>query len=87
MFTYLDENGEKKASKSSGDILLGQTQEFDPGDYGGAGGCHVLVVRIRDLGLRQRSKAGFHLRKGKPGDGGLHNYRDHLVQHLGPDRS
>ena len=66
MFTYMDENGEKIASKSSGDILLGQTKEFDPGDLGVPDGVtlwsYVFVVWGDDNEARQ----GFIYKKGAP---------------------
>jgi hypothetical protein len=66
MFTYLDENGEKKASQSSGDILLAQTKEFDPGALGVPDGAtfwsYVFVVWGDDNEARQ----GFIYKSGSP---------------------
>ena len=66
MFTYLDENGEKKASKSSGDILLGQTQEFDPGDYGVPEGATFWSYVFVIWGYDNEAKQGFIYGKGNP---------------------
>jgi hypothetical protein len=66
MFTYLNDNGEKVASQSSGDILLGQTKECDPGDLGVPDGAtvwsHVFVVWGRD----EEAKQEFMYKKGAP---------------------
>lgn len=51
-FSYLDENGEKKLTGQSGDVLLGQTKTLDPGEMGVPDGSmtymYVSVVWGRD---------------------------------------
>jgi hypothetical protein len=57
---------EKVASRSSGDILLGQTREFDPGDLGVPDGAvfwsYIQVV----WGYDNEAKQGFLYKKGAP---------------------
>lgn len=47
-FSYLDENGDKKLTGQSSDVVLGQTLSMDPGDLGVPEGSwvylHVFVV-------------------------------------------
>jgi hypothetical protein len=47
-FSYLDDNGEKQLTGQSGDITLGFTKTFDPGEMGVPDGAmvymHVFVV-------------------------------------------
>ena len=66
MFTYLNENGEKVASSSSGDVLLGQTQEFDPGDYGVPDGATFWSYIFVVWGTDNEARQGFIYGKNSP---------------------
>src|SRR5216683_2617931 len=66
MYTFLDDNGEKVASQSSGDILLGQTQEFDPGDYGVPDGATFWSYIFVVWGYDNEAKQGFMYKKNAP---------------------
>jgi hypothetical protein len=54
---YIDDNGEKHLSHSTGDILLGQTKDVDPGALGVPNGVlislYVFVVWGTDNEARQ----------------------------------
>jgi hypothetical protein len=54
---YLDDNGEKHLSGNTGDILLGQTKDVNPGDLGVPEGSiislYVFVVWGTDNEARQ----------------------------------
>lgn len=54
---YIDDNGEKHLSSSTGDILLGQTKDVDPGALGVPNGSmislYVFVVWGTDNEARQ----------------------------------
>jgi len=66
MFTYMDDNGEKIASQSSGDILLGQTKEFDPGDLGVPDGAIVWSYVFVVWGHDNEARQAFTYKKGAP---------------------
>jgi hypothetical protein len=66
MFTYLDDKGEKVASQSGGDVPLGQTKEFDPGDLGVPDGAMVWSYVFVPFGLNTEAKEGFVYKKGAP---------------------
>jgi hypothetical protein len=66
MFSYLDDNGEKTASRSSGDVLLGQTKEFDPGELGVPDGAMTWSYVFVVWGYDNEAKQGFMYKKGAP---------------------
>jgi hypothetical protein len=63
-FSYLDDNGEKKLTSQSGDVLLGQSQTVDPGDFKVPDGSmlymHVFVV----WGTDNEARRAFFYQKG-----------------------
>jgi hypothetical protein len=65
-FSYLDDNGEKQLTGQSGDITLGFTKTFDPGEMGVPDGAmvsmHVFVV----WGTDNEAKRAFLYEKGNP---------------------
>jgi hypothetical protein len=63
-FSYMDENGEKKLTGQTGDVLLGQTSSSDPGSMGVPDGSmtymHVFVV----WGTDNEARRAFTYKKG-----------------------
>lgn len=57
-FSYLDENGDKKLTSQSGDVLLGQSKTVDPQELGVPDGSmvymHVFVVWGTDNEARRQ---------------------------------
>jgi hypothetical protein len=66
MFTYMNDNGEKVATNASGDVTLGQTQEFDPGAFGVPDGATLWSYVFVLWGYDNEAKQGFTYKKGAP---------------------
>lgn len=67
MFTYLDDDGEKKVtSDGSGDILLGQTKTVDPGDVGVPDDAVTALYAFVVWGTDNEAKRSFIYEKGNP---------------------
>ena len=63
-FSYLDENGEKKLTTQSGDVLLGQTSTQDPGDFKVPDGAMVYLYVFVVWGTDNEARRAFIYEKG-----------------------
>jgi hypothetical protein len=66
MFSYLDDNGEKKLSGHTGDITLGFTQTADPGDLGVPDQSVVSMYAFVVWGKDNEANRAFLYEKGNP---------------------
>jgi hypothetical protein len=65
-FSYLDDDGEKHLTHQSGDILLGQTKSFDPGEFGVPNGSLVYLYVFVVWGTDNEAKRAFVYEQGNP---------------------
>ncbi|WP_342088753.1 hypothetical protein [Dyadobacter sp. OTU695] len=63
-FSYLDDNGEKKLTGQSGDITLGFTKTYDPGEMGVPAGSMVYMHVFVVWGTDNEAKRAFLYEKG-----------------------
>jgi hypothetical protein len=63
-FSYLDDEGEKKLSKQTGDITLGRTETVDPADLGVPDGSMVYMHAFVVWGTDNEAKRAFTYEKG-----------------------
>jgi hypothetical protein len=63
-FSYLDDNGEKKLTGQSGDVLLGQTATADPGAMGVPDGAMVYMHAFVVWGTDNEARRAFTYEKG-----------------------
>lgn len=63
-FSYLDDNGEKKLTGQSGDITLGFTKTYDPGEMGVPEGSMVYMHVFVVWGTDNEAKRAFLYEKG-----------------------
>jgi hypothetical protein len=64
-FSYLDEDGNKQLTGQSGDVLLGQTLNVDPGDLGVPDGSWIYLHAFVVWGTDNEAKRAFVYEKGK----------------------
>jgi len=63
-FSYLDDDGEKKLTTQSGDVLLGQTSTVDPGDFKVPDGAMVYMHVFVVWGTDNEARRAFIYEKG-----------------------
>lgn len=63
-FGYMDENGEKKLTGQTGDVLLGQTKTVDPGSLGVPDGSMVYMYAFVVWGRDNEAHRAFVYEKG-----------------------
>lgn len=63
-FSYVDDEGEKKLTKQSGDVLLGQTMTADPGDYEVPNGSMVYLYVFVVWGTNNEARRAFKYEHG-----------------------
>jgi len=63
-FSYMDDNGEKKLTGQTGDVLLGQTLTADPGNLGVPDGSTVYMHPFVVWGMDIEARQAFVYRKG-----------------------
>jgi hypothetical protein len=63
-YSYLDDDGEKKLSRQTGDITLGRTETVDPGDLGVPDGSMVYMHAFVVWGTDNEAKRAFQYEKG-----------------------
>ena len=63
-FSYLDDNGEKHLTSQSGDLTLGFTRTYDPGDLGVPDGSMVYMHVFVVWGTDNEAKRSFLYEKG-----------------------
>jgi len=63
-FSYLDEDGEKKLTNQSGDILLGQTSTADPADFKVPDGAMLYMHAFVVWGTDNEARRAFMYEKG-----------------------
>ncbi len=62
--SYLDDDGEKKLSRQTGDITLGRTETVDPADLGVPDGSMVYMHAFVVWGTDNEAKRAFLYEKG-----------------------
>jgi len=65
-FSYLDDNGEKKLTNQSGDVLLGQTATVDPADFKVPNGSMVYMHVFVVWGTDNEARRAFIYEQGNP---------------------
>jgi hypothetical protein len=63
-FSFMDDNGEKQLTGQSGDVLLGQTQTFDPGALKVPDGSMVYMHVFVVWGTDNEARRAFLYEKG-----------------------
>jgi hypothetical protein len=63
-FSYMDDNGEKKLTGQTGDVLLGQTSTVDPGSLGVPIGSMVYMHAFVVWGTDNEARRAFVYEKG-----------------------
>jgi hypothetical protein len=63
-FSYMDENGEKQLTRQSGDVLLGQTDTYDPDSLGVPDGSMVYMHVFVVWGTDNEARRAFTYEKG-----------------------
>jgi len=63
-FSYLDDNGEKKLTGQTGDVLLGQSMTVDPGDLKVPDGSMVYMHAFVVWGTDNEARRAFLYQKG-----------------------
>jgi len=63
-FSYMDDNGEKKLTGQTGDVLLGGTKTVDPGELGVPDGSMVYMHVFVVWGTDNEARRAFTYKKG-----------------------